>query len=60
MLYNGECVWPELCNFDIEEYANHGVNKIGISLNLDPHDKGGSHWVSLFVDLKKKFIFYLN
>ena len=60
MLYNNECVWPELCNFDIEEYANDGVNKIGVSLNLDPHDKGGSHWVSLFVDLKKKFIFYFD
>ena len=59
-LHNGECVWPELCNFDINEYYNNGVNKIGISLNLDKHTQDGSHWVSLFVDLKNKYIFYFD
>ena len=60
ILHNGECVWPELCNFDINEYYNNGVNKIGISLNLDEHTKGGSHWVSIFIDLKQKYIFYFD
>tara|TARA_B100000035_G_C21035142_1_gene570502 strand:- start:742 stop:1623 length:882 start_codon:yes stop_codon:yes gene_type:complete len=60
VLHNGECVWPELCNFNINEYIDNNVNKIGISLNLDEHTKGGSHWVSLFIDLKNKYIFYFD
>ena len=28
--------------------------------NLDPHYKGGSHWVSLFVDLDDNYIFFLD
>jgi Ulp1 family protease len=27
---------------------------------LDTHDKGGSHWVSLFIDLNKKYLFYFD
>ena len=30
-----------------------GINKLGIIFNLDPHDKPGSHWVGMFIDLKK-------
>ena len=60
ILHNGECVWPELCNFNINDYIDNNVNKIGISLNLDEHTKGGSHWVSLFIDLKNKYIFYFD
>ena len=37
-----------------------GKDKIGIIFNLDRHDQGGSHWVSLFVDLKDRFIFYYD
>jgi hypothetical protein len=57
-----QCVWPELCNFDIQSYFNKNINKIGISFNLDPHDKPGSHWVTLFIDLdmKKKLIIYFD
>ena len=28
--------------------------------NLDPHYKGGSHWISTFIDLKKKFVFFMD
>lgn len=58
--YDGECVWPELCKFDIDKYIKKNINKIGISLNLDKHTQPGSHWVTLFIDIKNNFIFYFD
>lgn len=57
---NGKCVWEELCKFDIEKYKASGKTKLGLVFNLDKHNQGGSHWVSMFVDLEDKFIFYLD
>ena len=56
----GECVWDELCKFDLKEQIKKGKTKIGIIFNLDPHYKGGSHWVSLFMNIKKGTIFYFD
>jgi len=56
----GQCVWEELCNFNIINYINKNKTKIGIIFNLDPHYKSGSHWVSLFINLKKNIIFYFD
>ena len=58
-----KCVWEELCKFDLEKQIEKGKNKIGIIFNLDKHYQSGSHWVSLFVDLrdkKKPTIEYFN
>lgn len=57
---HGSCVWEDLCRFNLQNYISKGVNKIGIIFNLDPHYKDGSHWVSMFVNLKRKFIFYFD
>ena len=54
------CVWEKLCKFDLKKYINKKKYKIGIIFNLDPHNKPGSHWVALFVDIDKKFIFYFD
>jgi hypothetical protein len=59
-IIDGKCVWTELCNLSIKEQFNKNKNKIGIIFNLDTHDKGGSHWVSLFIDLENKYILYLD
>ena len=55
-----KCVCDKLCNFSVENQLQTGKRKIGIVFNLDPHDKGGSHWVAKFIDLDDKFIFYFN
>jgi len=55
-----KCVWEELCTISLEKKLKEGKDKIGIIFNLDRHDQGGSHWVSLFVDLKDRFIFYYD
>jgi hypothetical protein len=55
-----ECVWEELCHFNLESQIKKGHKKIGVIFNLDPHYKGGSHWVSLFINIPKKTIFYFD
>tara|TARA_Y100000816_G_scaffold289561_1_gene276263 strand:+ start:9334 stop:10518 length:1185 start_codon:yes stop_codon:yes gene_type:complete len=56
----GECVWEELCHFNVANEIKKNKNKIGIIFNTDPHYKGGSHWVSLFINIKKGKIFYFD
>ena len=56
----GKCVWPTLCNLNIKRQMKKGINKIGIILNLDKHDGDGTHWVTIFIDLENKYIFYFE
>ena len=56
----GECVWEELCHFDLSDQIKRGKTKIGVIFNLDPHYKGGSHWVSLFININKGSIFFFD
>ena len=55
-----KCVWEELCTISVEKLLKEGKDKIGVTFNLDKHNQSGSHWVSLFVDLKDRFIFYYD
>lgn len=57
---HGDCVWEELCHFQLVEHLKKGHTKIGVIFNLDPHYKGGSHWVSLFINVKNKTIFFFD
>tara|TARA_B110000444_G_scaffold196414_1_gene187078 strand:+ start:3259 stop:4152 length:894 start_codon:yes stop_codon:yes gene_type:complete len=55
----GTCVWEKICKFDLNTYINTKT-KIGFIFNMDPHYKDGSHWMGLFVDIEKRFIFYFD
>jgi hypothetical protein len=57
---NEKCVWEELCNFSLRNLIDQKKTKLGIVFNLDKHDQGGSHWVSMFVDLEHRFLFYFD
>lgn len=50
----------ELTNINLQSLINKGVKSIGIVFNMDPHDKSGSHWISMFIDLKKWIISYFD
>jgi len=54
------CVTQDLCNFSLKQQFERGKKKIGICFNLSPHTSGGSHWVSLFIDLDDKHIYYMD
>ena len=45
-------------NFDT--LIKDGKTKIGLVINLDNHDQGGSHWVSLFADLEKRQVYFFD
>jgi len=45
-------------NLDFEYFINNGINRFGIVFNLDESWKKGSHWVSLYFDLKKKQVYF--
>jgi len=59
-VFSEKCVWKELCNFNLKEYVDNQITKIGIIYNLDKHDESGSHWTSMFVDLEEEIIFYFD
>jgi len=48
-----QCLIPEMCSLDLQKEYSAGTRAIGIIYNLDPHFKGGSHWVANFIDLRK-------
>lgn len=56
----GSCVIDELCEINLKQLLNKGKCKLGIILNLDNHDQGGSHWVSLFCDFDSDNIYYFD
>jgi hypothetical protein len=55
-----ECVWDELCHFNLQAQIDKGKTKIGVIFNTDPHTKGGSHWISLFINIKKGLVFFFD
>lgn len=56
----GQCVWNDLCHFSLNNYLNKNITKIGIILNTDPHYLSGAHWICIFINLNKKFIYYFD
>jgi hypothetical protein len=56
----GKCVVDELCKLNVEDMKKAGKTKIGIIINLDPHDEPGSHWVCAFVDIEGKSAYYFD
>jgi hypothetical protein len=51
IVYKEQCVSNELCNFSLKYYLEHNIQKIGVVFNLDTHDKPGSHWVSMYIEV---------
>jgi hypothetical protein len=49
-----ECLYKELCSIDLKKSYNDGVRGMGAIFNLDPHYKGGSHWVGMYINMMDK------
>jgi hypothetical protein len=50
-----QCLYKETCELNlIEEYEKKNKRGIGMIFNLDPHDKGGSHWVALYINIENR------
>ena len=48
----------ELTGFDFTRLGK--IDNVGVVYNLDPHYKGGSHWVAMNVNVKKRTINYYD
>jgi hypothetical protein len=58
---SGKCVWNELCRFSLKhKIQKEGKQKIGIIFNTDPHTSSGSHWISMFVDVPNRLIYFFD
>lgn len=55
-----QCVWKELCDFNLKPYLEKGKQYFGVVFNLDTHDLGGSHWVAGFIDVPKQTFYYFD
>lgn len=58
--HHNECVWEEICKFSLFDMKKKGISKVGLIFNLDPHYKEGSHWVAMFINIRKKYIYYFD
>jgi hypothetical protein len=54
------CLMNEVCEFRIQKAMESGTESVGIVYNLDPHFKGGSHWVASFIDIKNHRCLYFD
>ena len=57
-----KCLMNEVCELKVLEAMDNGTktNRIGIIYNLDPHFKGGSHWVGAYIDIIKHKCYYFD
>jgi hypothetical protein len=55
-----KCLIQEMCSIRILESMKKGIQKVGIIYNLDPHYKGGSHWIANFIDIPARRCYYFD
>jgi hypothetical protein len=56
-----KCITEDICSLHLHTVKGSGTKKqIGIVFNLDKHDEPGSHWVSMFIDIRGKKIYYFD
>lgn len=62
----GSCVDANLCDFDVDKFIKKTTfkgkhkTKLGIVFNTDTHDKGGEHWISLYVDMDNLIMMFFD
>lgn len=56
----GKCLEDAICKLDLKELASQGKTKLGVVYNLDPSNKGGSHWIASFTDIPGHRTYYFD
>ncbi len=57
---DGNCMISDLCAINLAQLIKEKYRFIGAVFNFDPHNKSGSHWVGMFINIPKKEINYLD
>jgi hypothetical protein len=55
-----KCLQDEICKLNLKELASQGKTKLGFVYNLDPSNKGGSHWIASFTDIPAHRTYYFD
>lgn len=54
----GQCLYEETCNIHFQKLRKRGYKYAGMVINMDSHDKPGSHWTALFIVMDPKLPSY--
>jgi len=55
-----KCLQDEICKMNLKELISKGKTKLGFVYNLDPSNKGGSHWIASFTDIPAHKTYYFD
>lgn len=55
---NGVCVCNKLCNFQNYVDKHPSIKEYGIIFNTSKHNSAGEHWISMFIDINTKTIYF--
>lgn len=55
-----KCLNDSFCKVNLQEELKAGKKILGAIFNLDPHTKGGSHWVGLCIKLEENIVCYFD
>lgn len=64
--YNNEaarqnkCLNDEICKLKLADLMSQGKTALGFIYNLDPSNKGGSHWIASFTDIPGHRTYYFD
>lgn len=54
------CVMESLCKFELKSWLDKGIRRFGVVFNTDKHTESGQHWISMFVDMDRKLVFFFD
>jgi len=55
-----ECLKDDICKINLKNLEASGKTKLGFVYNMDPSNKGGSHWVASFTDIPAHRSYYFD
>jgi hypothetical protein len=55
-----ECLEDSICKLRLDTLTKQGKTHLGFIYNLDPSDKGGSHWIASFTDIPGHKSYYFD
>jgi len=57
---NPRCLQEDMCSIQLNQLKDQGKTHLGFVYNLDPHTKGGSHWIASFTDIPGHKSYYFD
>lgn len=55
-----ECLEDQICKLKLDTLMKEGKTHLGFIYNLDPSNKGGSHWIASFTDIPGHRSYYFD